>query len=108
MFSAPGAIKQWEYIPVAEDVVYDVEKNTIVLATNLGALQTAFKGTFSWDAQRHSMDFSFNEVNVKLFSWEFTRKLKGSLKTYTFFAVRDRCACARSSSGPVTLLHRLV
>ncbi|KAK9812357.1 hypothetical protein WJX73_004892 [Symbiochloris irregularis] len=107
VFSAPGAIKQWEYIPVAEDVIYNTDSNTIALASDLGPLRTVFKGSFSWDASKRSMQFGFSQVELTLFGRTFTRDLGGSQKTYDFFAIGETCACARSSRGPLTLLARV-
>lgn len=92
---------------MAEDVIYDTDANTIALASDLGPLRTVFKGSFSWDTSKRSMQFEFNQVEITLFGRTFKRALGISQKTYDFFAIGEKCACARSSSGPLTLIARV-
>lgn len=106
VFSAPGAIKQLEYLPVPEYVAYDAVDKSIVLTTELGVLLTTFCGTFTWNDSNNTMTFGFESLVIKVFGQTFTFGTKQAHKQWQFYKVQGDIACVRSSSGFWTLLCR--
>ncbi|PRW44966.1 Crossover junction endonuclease MUS81 [Chlorella sorokiniana] len=110
VFSAPSPITMWQYIPVQEDAVIDVDAGTVDLVSVVGPLDNVFKGrcTFKQEGSRFDMDFGFSAAEAKWFGrWETKSEFAEKRKTYSFFLVTEDLAVANSSGGPQTLMYRV-
>lgn len=110
VFSTSTSIRQWQYIPVTEDLVVDTAAKTISLESEVlgGLFRFIIRGAvLAWRADQGELDFQFTQVDV-LFAgnkvWEVTPKTKP--KTYTFYHVGDKVSAARSSAGGLSLLFK--
>lgn len=103
VFSTATLIKQFQYVPVDEYLVYDGKTCVISLSSELGPFVFDIVGMVnSWI--ENAMDFSWKQMHVKLFEktiWTTDMQSKG--KHYHFFFMGSNLLCARSSAGGITV-----
>ncbi|KAL4518212.1 hypothetical protein Ndes2437A_g04508 [Nannochloris sp. 'desiccata'] len=111
VFAVPAPMPVWAYIPVIEDAIIDVTKQTIELRSFLGPATFTFSGTASFisspENNVYDMNFSFNASEIAIFgkSWKGQREPKQ--KTYSFFLAEDELAAVNSrATGGKTLMTR--
>ncbi|KAL4424622.1 hypothetical protein ABPG77_002240 [Micractinium sp. CCAP 211/92] len=83
VFSSPSPIKAWQYIPVLEDAIIDVDAGTVDLASMVGPLDNVFKGTCTFESDpatgKYAMNFGFSASESLWFGrWKSRKDYKAS------------------------------
>ena len=87
----------------------------------VGGASLRFRGPFRLSPQRNRLEFTFDELRIRLGKWAPTWKWSGlsgrpdkpskstekGLPFFTFFYVRDRIACARGRGGGLALYKKV-
>ncbi|KAL4448612.1 hypothetical protein ABPG75_005831 [Micractinium tetrahymenae] len=112
VFSSPAPIKAWQYIPVLEDAIIDVDAGTIDLASVVGPLDNVYKGTCTFKSDpasgKYAMNFGFSASESVWFGrWQSRKEFATKSRVYSFFLLTDDLAVANSSGGPKTLMYRV-
>lgn len=100
--------------PTGEDGIFD---NGVFLSATSAFFR--IRGPFRWVPPRNRMEFTVDELQVKLGPWEWTKNgldkegptLEGrtakTLPFFTFFTIRNDILCARGRSGGLALYARV-
>eukprot|EP00877_Chromochloris_zofingiensis_P000925 jgi/Chrzof1/10833/Cz05g13240.t1 len=67
VFGTATKIRVFQYIPVKEDFIIDLEKMCLALESELGPFEFHVKGVIhDWDAGSGALEFQFNAVDILL------------------------------------------
>lgn len=111
MFAVPAPIPAWSYIPVKEDAIIDVTKETIVLRSYLGPATFTFSGAASFisspENNVYDMNFAFDGIEIAIFGKAWKSQREPKQKTYSFFLAEPQLAAVNSrATGGKTLMLR--